>query len=101
MASPIKSDGGSSTYYDIKLPGWLMAEITKRGEVGEPYIKTEELIYIALGNDFDFGNIQKSLIRAYGASNGAGKEGNDVSYEMNKIQYSADKIKQREGRSRD
>ena len=35
----------------------------------------------------------KSLVRAYGTTQGAGKEGNDISYEMNKIIYSANKIK--------
>lgn len=43
-------------------------------------------------------NIFKSLVRAWGALNGAGKAGNGVDYECNKIVYSANKLKQRNQR---
>lgn len=92
---PIKSDGGSSTYYDIYLPEWLMKRMVEREVDGKVYIKTEEIIECFFESDFDFSNAFKSLIRAYGAFNGGGKAGNDVSYEVKKIQYSCDKIKDR------
>lgn len=88
--SAIKSDGGSSSYYDIKLPSWLITKINERG-----YIKTEELIEI-LGSDFDLGNILKCSIRIHSLKNGVGKEGNDINYDANKIIYSANRLKERQ-----
>ena len=84
----IKSNGGSSSYYDLKL-----SDTTLDFVEGTDKIKTEHLIRDVFGNDFDFGNIFKSLVRAYGITQGAGKEGNDITYEMNKIIYSANKVK--------
>ena len=94
----IKSDGGSSTYYDIGIPAWLLYTLNERQKEGKCYIKTEELIECGFSSDFDAGNIFKSLVRAFGALNGAGKEGNDVDYECNKIVYSSNKLKQRNQR---
>ena len=85
---PIKSDGSSSFYYDLKL-----SDLTLDFIEGTNKIKTEHLIRDVFDNDFDFGNMFKSLVRAYGTTQGAGKEGNDISYEMNKIIYSANKNK--------
>ena len=95
---PIKSDGGSSTYYDIDIPAWLLYTLNERQKEGKCYIKTEELIECGFSSDFDAGNIFKSLVRAWGALNGAGKAGNGVDYECNKIVYSANKLKQRNQR---
>jgi hypothetical protein len=88
--SAIKSDGGSSSYYDIAIPRWLLDNIKERG-----YLKTEELIEI-LGSDFDLGNIIKCAIRINSLKNGIGKEGNDVRYDANKIIYSAGRLKERD-----
>lgn len=91
----IASDGRSSTYYDIGLPNWLIARVLERYEDGRAYIKTEELIEVAFNDDFDAGNALKSLVRLWGAFNYAGKAGNSVSYEKNKIEYSVGKLEQR------
>lgn len=91
----ITSDGRSSTYYDIAIPDWLVSKILARYEEGKSYIKTEELIEAAFNDDFDAGNAFKSLVRLWGAFNGAGKAGNSVSYEKNKIVYSVGKLEQR------
>lgn len=91
----IASDGGSSTYYDISVPEWLIDRILARAEEGHAYIKTEELIEVAFQSDFDAGNVFKSLVRLWGAFNGAGKAGNSVSYEKKKIEYSVGKLQQR------
>lgn len=91
---PVKSDGGSSSYYDIPLPEWLVRRIIDRQTDGQAFIKTEEIITVAFGNDFDYGNLFKSEVRAWGAMNGAGKEGNSVEYELNKMRYSIDKIQE-------
>lgn len=91
----IASDGGSSTYYDIELPKWLIARVLERYEDGHAYIKTEELIEIIFQSDFDASNAFKSLVRLWGTYNGAGKAGNSLSYERKKIEYSVNKLQQR------
>lgn len=96
---PIKSDGGSSTYYDIELPAWLLERIQQRGAEGKAFIKTEELTEVAFGNDFAFGTLFKSLVRAYGQTTGEGKAGNTIDYELNKVVYYAENIRQRNHRT--
>lgn len=96
----IKSDGGSSTYYDIAIPKWLLDVINQREKEGGAYVKTEELIEVGFGNDFNFGTLFKSTVRAYGCSVGAGKAGNDMGYEVNKVKYYSDKIFNRYSRSK-
>ena len=80
-AAAVVSDGGSSSYYTLDING--------------NKVETEEIISQVFGNDFDFGNAFKSLIRAYGTTLGKGKAGNDICYEFNKIDYSINKIRQR------
>ena len=77
--SKVKSDGGSSSYYTLDING------TK--------VETEDIIRDVFDNDFDFGNAFKSLVRAYLNTHGKGKEGNDLAYELNKINYSINKIR--------
>lgn len=89
---PIVSDGKSSTYYDIELSRIPFEFIQANG-----YVKTEHLIHDIFDNDFDFGNAFKSLVRLYGATNGGGKSGNSLQYEVNKIKYSLDKILEYKG----
>lgn len=92
---PIQSDGGSSSYYDLTIPDELLNKILERKEEGKSYIKTEEIIRYCFGNDFDKGNLFKSLVRIHSAELGFGKAGNSIEYDCNKIHYSADKIAQR------
>ncbi len=75
---PIKSDGGSSSYYTLLI--------------NDNKVETEEIIRDVFGNDFDFGNAFKSLVRAYGTKQGGGKDGNTIQYEMSKLRYSSEKI---------
>ena len=89
---PIKSDGGSSSYYDLPVSEWLLYTLNERQKEGKCYIKTEEMISAFFGNDFSFGTLLKSLVRASGIKIGAGKAGNDMKYETGKIRYYADKI---------
>ena len=92
----IKSDGGSSTYYDIALPDGLFDELIRRKQnEGQAYIKTEEIIELGLGNDFDAGNIFKCLVRMESLKQGKGKAGNSLEYDANKVLYSAKKIARR------
>lgn len=87
---PIKSDGGSSAYYDIKIPDHYLKIIQESG-----ILKVEQLIDIIFNNDFDFGCAFKALVRAKGITDGAGKEGNTMKYELNKIGYYSDKIEEK------
>lgn len=89
---PIKSDGGSSAYYDFKVPQHYLDLIAETG-----IIKTEYLIHIIFGNSFDFGCTFKALVRAKGITDGAGKEGNTLDYELNKMNYYESKIKEKYG----
>ncbi len=91
---PIKSDGGSSSYYDLPLMGDLLKEIDSRRVGDISYIKTEELIQTVFKNNFSFGTLFKSLIRAQSVVDGIGKAGNDLEYECNKIIYYANQIKE-------
>lgn len=91
---PIESDGKSSSYYDLKLHQKTIDFIKENG-----YVKTEMLIYDIFDNDFDFSNAFKSLVRAWGTVNGAGKKGNNLFYELNKIEYSVNKIREYRGES--
>lgn len=80
MVDKIKSDGGSSDYYKIKLP----KRILKDNGDGTVTIETGDIIRYALSNDFNLGNIFKVLIR-WGK-----KDGIDYQYDRNKIVYFAD-----------
>lgn len=75
---PIKSDGLSSSYYSLMING--------------NSVETEDVIRDVFGNDFDFGNVFKCLVRMYGAKQGAGKAGASIEYDGNKIHYSINKI---------
>ena len=90
---PIVSDGKSSSYYDLKLSQKTIDFIKEHG-----YVKTEMLIYDIFENDFDAGNAFKSLVRAWGAVKGQGKAGNSLEYELNKIVYSIDKVREYRGK---
>ena len=92
---PIASNGGSSSYYDLPIPEELLNKILERKVEGKAYIKTEEIIRYCFGNDFDKGNLFKSLVRIHSAELGFGKAGNSIEYDCNKIHYSADKIAKR------
>lgn len=93
---PIKSDGGSSSYYDLNIPEWLLYTLSERQKEGKCYIKTEEMISAFLSNDFDYGNLFKSMVRCKGLQDGTGgKAGNSVEYECNKMIYSVNKIKEK------
>lgn len=89
--SAIKSDGGTSRYYDIKVPEWLLEILIERNRCGECFIKTEEVNGI-LGNDFNYATIFKSMVRAISIENGVGKEGNTHDYECNKMRYYTDRV---------
>lgn len=75
---PVKSDGGSSSYYELTITN-------KAGESIK--CETGDVIRSLVGNDFDFGNCVKALRRMYLATLGMGKEGTDIPYDCNKVRY--------------
>jgi hypothetical protein len=74
----VKSDGGSSSYYELTITN-------KAGESIK--CETGDVIRALVGNDFDFGNCVKALRRMYLATLGKGKEGTDIPYDCNKVRY--------------
>jgi hypothetical protein len=86
----IKSDGGSSAYYEIRVPASKVRVETGMSGLPEYYVfQVEDVIEYGLGNDFDMGNLFKVLYR-FGR-----KAGNTLAYELNKMQYSLNKLKKR------
>ena len=81
---PVKSDGGSSDYYKLSITN-------KAGETFQ--CQMGDVIRAVVGNDFDLANILKACRRSYEASQGRGKEGATIEYDMNKVKYFADEFK--------
>ena len=100
MNKAIKSDGGSSSYYDIEVPHWLLEKLLDRNAEGKCFIKTEEINEI-LGNDFNYSTIFKSMVRAISIENGVGKAGNTHGYECNKIRYYTDRVEEKFNRGQE
>lgn len=76
-AGPIKSDGGSSSYYKLTIK-------TKDGSFE---CETGDVIAAMVGDNFALGNALKALRRIWCASEGVGKEGIDMKYDSNKISF--------------
>lgn len=75
----IKSDGGSSDYYKLKI---------KRASDGQEFeCEMGDVIYSVFGGDFDLGNIVKACRRMYLDTQGAGKDGIDAEYDGKKIEW--------------
>jgi len=77
--APVKSDGGSSSYYELEVAG--------------NKIETHQVISDVFGNDFDLGNTFKALVRIQASLNGGGKAGTSIEYDLNKIIYTCNKLK--------
>ncbi len=82
----VKSTGGSSNYYKVELPQWLLDKQKENG-----YIMLEDLAEVMYGNDFNFTNVMKAQKRMYELTQGGGKEGNTLEYDANKVKYYTDK----------
>lgn len=72
------STGGSSKYYDLIINGQA--------------VKVEDIVKDVFGNDFDYGNAFKALVRSFALRSGGGKAGSTVDYECEKIKYYAGRI---------
>lgn len=80
--SPIKSDGGSSSYYKQKIPKGMLERFNTTGT-----IEAKDIIRLFLGNDFNMGNIFKAYCRIISLRNGKGKAGIDEQYDLTKVKY--------------
>lgn len=83
--APVKSDGRSSSYYQLTIKN-------KHGESLK--CETGDIIRALVANDFSLGNIVKACRRVSEALQGRGKAGIDPLYDLNKIIYFAEEIKQ-------
>tara|TARA_R110000803_G_scaffold5230_11_gene17378 strand:- start:4257 stop:4547 length:291 start_codon:yes stop_codon:yes gene_type:complete len=89
----VKSDGGSSSYYELPVPQYLLNKLAQQERDCEPpTMETGDVIRMLVGNDFDAGNIIKALRRIIMAKKGLGKEGTDIEYDLKKIEYFAKEI---------
>lgn len=85
---PVKSDGGSSSYYFTELPEHLIKDIVKRGG-----IEIKDIVRYCFDNDADCKDIIKALKRIRENLKGGGKEGVDNIYDANKICFFAEELR--------
>ena len=83
--TPIKSDGGSSSYYAQQIPKGMLECFNETG-----IIEAKDVIRLFLNNDFTFGNIFKAYCRVISLRNGKGKAGIDEKYDLTKASFFAD-----------
>lgn len=76
----VKSDGGSSSYYELTI--------------NSNHVETSDVIRDAFGNDFDLGNMFKSMVRIQSTRDGKGKAGTSTEYDLNKIIFTCNKLKE-------
>ena len=88
--APIKSDGGSTAYYQLDIPDRIVRQI-REGDLC-PTMETGDVIEMLVDNDFDMGNIIKALRRINEAKKGKGKAGTDIAYDIKKCHYFLDQI---------
>jgi len=84
----VKSDGGSSSYYELEVPQYVLNRLAaQERDNTTPTIETGDVIKMLVDNDFDAGNIIKALRRIIQAKKGVGKAGTDIKYDINKVKY--------------
>lgn len=82
--APVKSDGGSSSYYQVTI---------RRRDGATFTCETGDIIRVLVANDFDLGNIIKASRRISQALQGQGKDGTSINYDLNKIEYHLNEIR--------
>ena len=83
--NPIKSDGGSSSYYAQQIPKGMLERFNTTG-----VIEAKDVIRLFLGNDFNMGNFFKAYCRIISLRQGKGKAGIDEQYDLTKAKYFAE-----------
>lgn len=84
--SSVKSTGGSSKYYEITLPQWLLDKHNTNG-----HIMLEDLAEVMFNNNFNYVNVFKAQKRMFDLEQGRGKDGNTLEYDATKCKYYIDK----------
>lgn len=84
-----KATGGSADYYKLTVHN------PKNGATID--CETEDIIFALVGDNFALGNVVKALRRIYLDSQGKGKEGVDMTYDINKCKYFLDSFQRRYG----
>lgn len=87
--TPIKSDGGSSSYYFTKLPQHMIDKIVETGG-----IEIKDITRYVYDNDSDCKDITKALKRIQEWKKGSGKQGIDALYDANKIIFFAEELRE-------
>lgn len=87
--TPIKSDGGSSSYYFTKLPQHMIDKIVETGG-----IEIKDITRYVYDNDSDCKDITKALKRIQEWKKGGGKQGIDALYDANKIIFFAEELRE-------
>ena len=87
--TPIKSDGGSSSYYFTKLPQHMIDKIVETGG-----IEIKDITRYVYDNDSDCKDITKALKRIQEWKKGGGKQGIDALYDANKIVFFAEELRE-------
>jgi len=91
--TPIKSDGGSTAYYELRVPDRVLNKL----RAGENTMETGDVIEMLVDNDFDMGNIIKALRRINQAKKGAGKAGVGINYDIKKCHYFLEQVEIKAG----
>lgn len=81
-----KSTGGSSNYYKITLPEWVIEKHKSQG-----FVMLEDLAEVMFDNNFNYVNVFKAQKRMFELEKGGGKEGNSFEYDATKSKYYIDK----------
>lgn len=89
MKAPVKSDGGSSSYYFTKLPQHMIDKIVETGG-----IEIKDITRYVYDNDSDCKDITKALKRIQEWKKGGGKQGIDALYDANKIIFFAEELRE-------
>lgn len=97
-AATSKIDGSNGSYYDNKVPDWLVDQWLDDSSVNVT-LKAEHVIEFVFKDNFDFGNCYKALVRGIKSLEGCGKSGNTLEYEMDKVIYYANKVKEKAQRN--
>lgn len=82
LRKPVKSDGGSSSYYKREIPKLMMERWKKEG-----VIEAKDVMKLFLGNDYNFCNSFKAHCRVQSLREGVGKEGASEKYDLRKAWF--------------
>lgn len=96
LSQKVKSDGGSTSYYELPLSERMVSGILAQIDaIEQPTLQTGDVIELLVGNDFDAGNVIKALRRIFESKKGKGKEGVEQTYDIKKCHYFIDEVEKK------